>query len=135
MNFTMPLRTISGDNAHKHWRTKARRAKIHRTIARAAFPGPWSKFQDQIGLPHEFALGAGVTITLTRIAPKELDDDGNASGMKSIRDGIADAMGLKSDRDPRVTWRYAQERGRPREYAVRVAISERRRCPTCGGVS
>lgn len=37
----------------------------------------------------------------------------------------ADGLGLASDRDPRVTWLYRQERAGVREYGVRVEIRAR----------
>jgi hypothetical protein len=43
--------------------------------------------------------------------------------MKSIRDGITDALGLTNDRDSRLSWLYAQERGKG--YAVRIEIRRR----------
>jgi hypothetical protein len=71
-----------------------------------------------------------VAITLTRIAPRVLDTDNLASGLKAVRDGVADALGV-NDGSSRLTWRYAQERGKPREYAVRVEIQA---VPTGGTV-
>ena len=38
--------------------------------------------------------------------------------------GIADALGI-DDRDPRVSWRYSQKRGKPKEYLVEVSIEAR----------
>ena len=49
-------------------------------------------------------------ITLTRIAPRTLDDDNLAAGFKATRDRVADWLGV-DDGDKRLTWRYAQERG------------------------
>lgn len=58
------------------------------------------------------------TITLTRQAPSNgLDDDGLRPALKAVRDATADYLGLPSDRDPRVTWEYAQRRG---PYAVEI---------------
>jgi len=62
-----------------------------------------------------------VAITLTRIALRVLDTDNLASGLKAVRDGVADALGV-NDGSSRIEWRYAQERGKPGEYAVRVEI-------------
>ena len=42
---------------------------------------------------------------------------------KAVRDGIADALEV-DDGDTRLTWKYAQEKGKPKEYAVRVALLE-----------
>jgi hypothetical protein len=58
----------------------------------------------------------------TRVAPGNgLDSDNLPVSMKHVRDGIADAMGV-DDRDERVTWEYAQERGKPGEYKVKVDV-------------
>lgn len=62
-------------------------------------------------------------VYLTRIAPRDLDDDNLRGAFKALRDGIADRIGLP-DNDPRVQWFYKQERGKPKEYAVRVEIFE-----------
>lgn len=68
-------------------------------------------------------------VTLTRVAPSRgLDDDGLAASLKGVRDGVADALGLRDDRSPLVVWRYEQSRGRRGEYAVCVRID-----PTAGG--
>jgi hypothetical protein len=72
-----------------------------------------------LGRPPAFPL----VVTLTRVTPRELDDGDNlATSLKAVRDGVADYLGLRSDRDPRVAWRYAQTHGAPHEYAVRVAL-------------
>lgn len=65
-----------------------------------------------------------IEVTVTRVAPSGgLDPhDGLGAALKGCIDGIADGLGLESDRDPRVTWKLAQRRGRPREYAVEVGI-------------
>lgn len=62
-----------------------------------------------------------VTVTLVRVGPRALDDDNLAFAFKAIRDGVADALGVK-DHDARVTWAYAQEKG---PYAVRIELAPR----------
>jgi hypothetical protein len=104
MMVELPLRIESCANLREHWTAKAKRAKSHRKAALAVPVYP---------LP--------CVVTLVRVAPRELDDDNLASGFKNFRDGIADRLGVK-DNDPRVAWRYAQARGKPKEYAVRVVI-------------
>lgn len=68
------------------------------------------------------------TVTLTRIAPRPLDGDGWQSAAKPIRDGVADFLGVK-DNDPRVTWNYAQRKGRVRECAVEIEIARLQPAP------
>ncbi len=80
-------------------------------------------------------LTGPLTITLTRIAPGnggagKLDDhDGLPPAFKGPVDAIADALGLRADRDPRVSWRYAQRTGAP---AIEVRVEPRPHCTSCG---
>lgn len=102
-----------GNGSHGHWAVTAGVRKRQRESAawavRAALRG--------------CELGPFIMVTLTRIAPRALDDDNNVAAFKGIRDGVADALGCK-DNDPRITWRYAQKRGMPKEYAVEITIEE-----------
>lgn len=111
VDIKLPLRLVSEANAHEHWRRRQQRAKNQRDIACLVTRGTLGGK----------APGAPLTVTITRIAPRQLDSDNNVGSAKHVRDGVADALGI-NDRDPRVTWLYAQERGKPGEYAVRVKI-------------
>ncbi|MFK3647926.1 hypothetical protein ACI2IY_05740 [Lysobacter enzymogenes] len=102
----LPLRIVSEANKREHWRYRQRRSKACRSAA--------------VAVPNGIALPCAVH--LTRIAPRKLDDDNLQSGFKALRDGIADRLGIK-DNDPRVTWSYDQERGKPHEYAARITIT------------
>jgi len=61
-------------------------------------------------------------VTVCRIANSTgLDEHDNLPGsLKACIDQVAHWLGLKDDRDPRVTWVYAQERGKA--FAVRVTV-------------
>lgn len=100
----LPIKTVSLANEHLHWRVRHKRAKEQRTAAALAFPAG-----NQLPL----------TIRLTRRSPGTLDDDNLPPSLKSIRDGIADKLGV-DDRDPRVKWVYQQER--TKGYAVCIEI-------------
>ncbi len=70
-----------------------------------------------------------IHITITRIAPRKLDDDNLPQATKHLRDCIADYFipGLapgRADGDSRLTWSYEQEKGKPNEYAVRITIKK-----------
>lgn len=88
------------------------------------------KFKIRVALsfdaPHPFPLPC--KIKLIRIAPRELDKDDNLrTAFKCIKDTIADwaIPGLapgRADGDKRFQWDYSQEKGKVREYAVRVEI-------------
>jgi len=119
--FTVPIRTVSESNQREHWAVRARRVKEQRDAVRRylMFYGP-----DDRGADGKDVIGdwPGWDITLIRIAPRKLDDDNLQGSQKAVRDQVAVELGLFSDADPRLTWHYAQARGRPKEYAVRVKI-------------
>jgi len=103
---TLPLRIESVANKREHWSVRASRARGDRRAALAVTPHP---------LP--------CVVTLIRVAPRMLDTDNLSSGFKALRDGIAARLGVQ-DNDPRVTWNYAQRKGKPKEYLTEVVIEE-----------
>ncbi len=107
----IPVRTWSEANQRGHWGKRARRAKKQREAAGLLVRTA------RCALPNS----GDVTIMLTRIAPRALDTDNLASGLKAVRDGVADALGV-DDGSARIEWRYSQERRKPGEYAVLVEI-------------
>ena len=112
---TIPLHTVSEANTQRSkWREKNRRTREQRLIVCCT-----------LKVSAKAWLRLPVVVTLVRVAPRSLDDDNLATTLKADRDGVADALGLKSDADPRVTWRYGQERGAAGEYAVRVELHAR----------
>jgi len=121
MSVTVPIRTVSESNSREHWAKRAKRAKAQRgavvltlrSVTLGEVRNRWI---------YEACMLRGLVVTLTRIAPRALDDDNLRGALKAVRDGVADWLGLASDRDPRITWQYSQERGVPHEYAVRVDI-------------
>lgn len=101
------------NGSHGHWSKLAKVRKEQRlTVGLVVRSHIWA-----------FPL-APMGITLTRLAPSPgLDFDGLTASLKSIRDGVTDALGLKDDSDPRLTWHYAQERSKT--YGVRITISRK----------
>jgi hypothetical protein len=129
LSTTIPIRTVNEANgSHGHWSAKAKRRKSQRSgvllALNAADGGVHGRASVAVGAALTPMLaGPGLTITLTRTAPSNgLDDDALPLSLKSIRDGVADWLGLADDRDPRLTWRYQQERG---AWGVRIEITER----------
>lgn len=114
MTITLPIRLVSVANgSHGHWTARYGRNKMLRGLVCLKLAATREK-------PPLFP----VVVTLTRTSPGTLDDDNLAYAFKSCRDSVADFLGVK-DNDPRIEWRYAQVRGKAREYAVRVAIEAR----------
>lgn len=111
----LPLVVLSESNVKEHWSKKYKRSMVQKKmIATAA-----SLTLDKIKLP--------CCITLTRIAPRKLDEDNLVNAFKSIKDYVADmiipgkAPG-RADGDPRLNWFYAQEKGEPKTYGVKIVI-------------
>lgn len=109
----IPVRIESVSNLREHWAKRANRAKQHRMLA-------WAELRAVD--PGRNLLGK-VCVTLTRIAPRALDDDNLRSALKAARDGVADWLGVP-DNHPAVEWRYGQEKGRPKQYALRIQVEE-----------
>lgn len=104
----LPIKTINPLNgSHGHWRVTSARRKRERGLAAMLVP----------------AHSLPCVVTLTRLSSGTLDDDNVRAALKSVRDGIADKLGV-ADNDPRIQWRYAQEKTKRGVYGVRVRIEE-----------
>lgn len=114
LSVTLPIRTESEANLREHWAKKHRRAKDQRGTARMIL-GQWR-------YSHLKRHAGSFIINLVRIGQKPLDPDNLANSFKHVQDGIADAIGL-DDGSARIEWSYAQEKGKPKEYAVRIEIT------------
>ncbi len=113
IDLKLPLKTISESNTRGHWAKRAARVKGHRFATKLAV----RPLVDGLRMPD----GICRDITLTRVAPRKLDDDNLRGCLKAVRDGVADALDV-DDGDERISWRYEQERGKPGEYAVRIRL-------------
>ena len=73
------------------------------------------------------------TIKLIRIAPRKYDSDNLVGGFKYVKDAIAEyihpnlAIG-RADDDPNLHWEYAQEKGAPKTYEIKIEITKNQNC-------
>lgn len=115
----LPLKLVSEANARDGWRAKAKRAHEQRRVTHMA-----TRAQIKVRERWEWLLSEEVpslTVTITRLGRRELDSDNLARACKAVRDGVADALGVK-DNDPHITWRPEQLKGRA--YGVEIRIEE-----------
>lgn len=115
VTFTLPVKTVNEKNSSEHWRYRQKRAKAHRA---SATWGLHCALRDGV----IWRLQPPWVVTCTRLSSGVLDaHDGLPAALQHVVDGIADALGIP-DNDPRVTWRYAQEKCKRGRYAVRVTV-------------
>jgi hypothetical protein len=96
---------------------KHRRAKVQKrdvpTIVRQAFVG-------RVGAGAPIPARRVVLVTLTRLSPDALDDDGLVRAMKHVRDAVAKSVLRLDDADPRLHFAYEQADGK--RVAMRVRM-------------
>lgn len=112
----IPMKLPSASNMREHWAAKHRRVKAQREATRLVLktkPIRWvSDASGRVAYAPMLAHWsvARLAITLTRVSPRKLDDDNLRGAFKACRDEVAAHFGV-DDADPRIVWRYAQERG------------------------
>lgn len=106
---------LLGPNAREHWAARMRRTRHQRSAT-------YLLMLEQVGRDRlkSIAKRDVISITLTRIGGRPMDDDNLVAALKPVRDGVADALGL-DDGDKRLRWRYEQVPG-GRLVTVRVAV-------------
>ena len=110
---TLPIRLVSEQNQREHWSVKAKRTKAQKQavgfLLRPCLAG-------DVGRGSQPLL-----VTITRIAPRRLDDDNATGSAKHVRDAVAELLGVDDGSDA-VTWRVEQEKG---PYGCRIRIEAR----------
>lgn len=112
----LPIRLVSVANIREHWAKRAKRTSEQRNLVKFALRNQTHKAWKDGELKK-------LLVSITRIAPRELDGDNLQSACKATRDGVADALTV-DDRHPDISWEYRQMKGMPKEYAVQIEISD-----------
>lgn len=105
------MRTVSGMNSREHWRARAKRVQLERSIVGFALMG-----HEKPTLP--------CVVLLTRIAPSSgLDPfDNLPSSLKGAVDAVAEWIGIDDKRSDLVRYECAQKRG-PWSVQIEVEVS------------
>ena len=120
VDWTLPIATVSESNARDHWSKRAARARAQRNHIWVQWRNEWDeKNRGPIVLP--------CIIRLVRISSRFLDDDNLRGALKACRDGICDCINPgrapgRSDNIEGMSFEYHQEKGKPKEKAVRIQI-------------
>jgi hypothetical protein len=94
----------NGGHGKSHWPITRERKRIRELTA-------YSVVDCKLPLP--------VCVTLIRYGAGKMDEDGLLNSLKSVRDGVADAYGIK-DHDPRIKFKYDQRPAPQHCHGVRV---------------
>ena len=113
----IPVRIISEANTQSHWTVKRKRQKKINMLLGSELNRLGTVF-----LPCH--------VILTRIAPRAFDHDNLLYSLKNQRDVISDFLipGLqmgRADNDERLSFEYRQEKGDPKEYALKIELISR----------
>lgn len=104
ISFRIPGEAPSAPNLREHWAVKAKRVKQQRAKVTRHMP-KWD------GAPLLY-------VRLTRVSPRELDDDNVRGSLKGHRDACASRLRV-DDATPLVRWEYAQAKG-PASVVVQI---------------
>lgn len=123
------LRIYSEANRTDHWRRKDARANDQRRRLMSHLLVHASGLHHAADTP---TARPPYIVTLTRIAPRPLDDDNLARAFKRCRDTLCSWLlphnrsnqhrTWADDSDGQIEWQYRQEKGEAKQYAVRVEI-------------
>lgn len=108
----LPIRTESEANVRECWQAKHRRAKEQQHTVFLGMYGHHRTLKAHRGRFY---------VTLTRIGVRKLDGDNLQRSFKAIRDQVAKMCGVDDGSD-RIGFAYQQERGKVKEYAVKVEV-------------
>lgn len=130
ITWEIPLKTISEANRSEHWSKSGKRHRQQQFLVRCLFNA------------EKRAIPIPCVITMTRISSRFLDGEENLPmSVKWIKDQIGACLfpekvvtyrrkggGISknkghADSDPRVTWKYAQEKGKIQ--GIRIEIQPR----------
>lgn len=119
MKFTIPIQTVNPNNGSQGRSkaavyAKATKRKRERHATRACFLAACNGEQWRLEPPY--------TVTLTRHGAGAMDDDGLAAALKSVRDQIADELGV-NDGGPAIRFVYAQRKCKRGTFSVHVWIA------------
>lgn len=110
------LRTYNALNLRTHWRVQRGRVKeVREATTEALYEQDWT-----IQPPDEHAPW---DVQLTRLGPRELDDDGVVSALKPVRDALATFVGV-DDKHKRLV-RYSYDQRVPEPWGVEIRIMRR----------
>jgi hypothetical protein len=113
---TVPVRLVSESNQREHWAVKRRRRVNQQFATYICLCGA-------IADVAERSVCRPLTVTLTRIGPRRMDEDNNVGSFKHVQDSVARFFGVDDGDRKAVRWKYAQEIGKPAEVRIHITAA------------
>jgi hypothetical protein len=108
-------------NVRMHWRAKAKIvAEQRETVTWTLLGADWS----DLGKPSEESPWQ---VTLVRLSPQAMDDDGVVSSLKGVRDAFAAFVGVDDKHKHIVRYAYDDERGKKVGVKIYVEYAQARK--------
>jgi hypothetical protein len=106
----------SAPNQRLHWAMKAKQAKNQRTHVRLA--------EIKAGRPigRVSRVGGRYSVLLVRLGSRALDSDNLQGAFKSIRDQVAELLGVDDGDTDSVGWGYGQEKVARGQESIRIEV-------------
>ena len=117
------LRLESEANSRSHWSGRAARVKGQRDVVSMVLAA-------RVGRKALELLGAEsarvpLDVTITRIAPRKLDQGGNLyASAKAVQDEVAQLLGVDDRKEQQVRY-VVEQSSRGREYGTEIKIAPR----------
>lgn len=118
--WVIPLKVTNPLNGSRFDKSKIGRAGHERTKV-AEFLGTPCGLRLLAGFREHMDGDGRVEVTMVKLGPGEMDDDGVSGAMKYVRDTVALFCGL-DDKDKRWKWEYGQERHK--QTGIRISIEK-----------
>ena len=120
IDWIIPMETVSESNISEFWGKRATRRRAQKNAI-------WVKWKGTSYDSKGVRIKMPCVIKISRISPRSLDDDNLRGALKAVRDGIADCINPgrapgRADNIPGMSFEYSQEKGKPKEKAVRIQI-------------
>ncbi len=118
VSWYLPIKIYNESNCFSHWSVKHKRHKIQKQRIRLQF------------LIEKPSIKQPCKCILTRIAPRKLNDHDNLPmSFKWVVDAIAEELTGnyvpgRADDCTEIKWIYKQERGKVREYALKIEFTQ-----------
>jgi len=103
-----------------HWSVQAKKAQEERGLAMISMRAGLSRAVTGLGWSPDFWADKW-HVSFKRLAPRALDDDNLVSAFKSVRDGVADALGMKDGIEGKIKWSYDQQK--QSAYGIRIELT------------